>query len=452
MNLTRLFHLRGAQRPKFFISYRRDDSDTDADFLSERLARHFGKQQIFVDKDAIPIGKDFIETVEAAVASCDALLAVIGKQWLVASDGLERRLDDPNDIVRFEIASALCRDILVIPVLVRGARMPRPEELPGDLKNLTRRHAFEISRAHRREDVERLIVEIEKALAGQRAVRGQAHSQPVAARPVPAGVAREASRINTKLVAGLSAATLLTILVSLWLVGRSRTSIVSNPEATQPTVSSPSPSLEPSPTPEPSSALERSSTPQSPTQEATSESSPIGNEQPVEAAPGDTPIEILHRTSAPTPSPQPETPSLADEAAKKNGKFGKAATLDVETAVPSSLTLGSKPNNNSPVSSWPIENQLTLDDIEAFGGLGRGKVQTPIGGGREVRPPYRINSPYEGQSTLSPYAMPTTTSTPAIDLSPDAKYESYLRMRKLLGITGPPLPRPTPPPFRPRPK
>jgi len=45
-----------------------------------------------------------------------------------------RRLDDPNDFVRLEVASALARNIAVIPVLVHDAKMPHPDQLPDNLK------------------------------------------------------------------------------------------------------------------------------------------------------------------------------------------------------------------------------------------------------------------------------------------------------------------------------
>ena len=43
-------------------------------------------------------------------------------------------LDDPNDWVRIETAAALRRNILVVPVLVEGARLPDPASLPEELR------------------------------------------------------------------------------------------------------------------------------------------------------------------------------------------------------------------------------------------------------------------------------------------------------------------------------
>jgi len=78
---------------------------------------------------------------EEGVTKCGVLLVVIGREWVDAKDehGV-RRLNDPSDFVRIETASALKRDIPVIPVLVRGAQMPTPEQLPDDLKELAYRN------------------------------------------------------------------------------------------------------------------------------------------------------------------------------------------------------------------------------------------------------------------------------------------------------------------------
>src|ERR671916_92409 len=95
------------RRPRIFISYRRDDSEASTDLLLEQLVEHFGRKQIFVDVDDIPLGENFAEAIEKAVSSCDILLAVIGKQWLTITNGHERRLDNAEDFVRLEIVTAL---------------------------------------------------------------------------------------------------------------------------------------------------------------------------------------------------------------------------------------------------------------------------------------------------------------------------------------------------------
>src|SRR3954469_17154616 len=118
-----------------FISYRRDDTEGYAGRLFRDLRERFGKDAVFMDVAGIEPGRDFRRVIEQQVASCGVLLAMIGKNWLsvVDQDG-RRRLDDPYDFVRLETASALKRDIPVVPVLVHDAVMPRAEQLPDDLK------------------------------------------------------------------------------------------------------------------------------------------------------------------------------------------------------------------------------------------------------------------------------------------------------------------------------
>ena len=101
-----------------------------------------------MDVTAIEPGRDFRKAIDRSVATCSVLLAMIGQEWLNLKDSRGvRRLDDANDFVRIELALALRRDIPVVPVLVRGAKMPDAEQLPDDLKELAYRNAVELTHA-----------------------------------------------------------------------------------------------------------------------------------------------------------------------------------------------------------------------------------------------------------------------------------------------------------------
>ncbi len=146
-----------------FISYRRQDSQGSAGRLADTLKAQFAQNHIFRDIETIEPGVDFVEAIERALGSCVVLLAVIGPRWLSATDKLgRRRLDDPNDYTRIEIAAALQRKVRVIPVLVDGAAMPDAEDLPDDLKTLARRQASELSDKRWDFDVRQLVLTIEK--------------------------------------------------------------------------------------------------------------------------------------------------------------------------------------------------------------------------------------------------------------------------------------------------
>jgi hypothetical protein len=141
-----------------FISYRRDDSEGEAGRLYDDLIRVFRDPgAVFMDVSDIHPGKDFRQAIDDNVARCTVLLAVIGPEWTTIKDASgARRLDQPNDFVRLEIASALARGIDVIPVLVHGARMPTPAELPEPLQNLAYRNCVELTHVRWNSDVELL--------------------------------------------------------------------------------------------------------------------------------------------------------------------------------------------------------------------------------------------------------------------------------------------------------
>jgi len=118
-----------------------------------------------MDVDTIQPGLDFVDAIEVAVRETNVLIVVIGSAWLNAlNDSGIRRLDNPEDFVRLEIATALNQNIRVIPVLVEGATMPRSTDLPDDLKPLARRNAIEISHTRFHSDTQRLIQALELTL------------------------------------------------------------------------------------------------------------------------------------------------------------------------------------------------------------------------------------------------------------------------------------------------
>jgi formylglycine-generating enzyme required for sulfatase activity len=137
-----------------FISYRRGDSEGQARALSLELANYIGDKAVFMDVDSIALGRDFRQSLHDSLESCDAFLALIGPSWLDSKDAAgKRRLDDPTDFVRQEIATALKRNIPVTPVLLQDAQMPAEQSLPDDLKELAFRNGFELSPARWRSDV-----------------------------------------------------------------------------------------------------------------------------------------------------------------------------------------------------------------------------------------------------------------------------------------------------------
>jgi hypothetical protein len=152
---------------RVFISYRRGDTTIYAGRLFDGLSAALGDDQVFMDLDAIEPGADFVEHIEREVGNCEILVALIGRGWVDVTDADgNRRLEDPQDFVRLELATGLSRDIRVIPVLVQGATMPRADQLPDDLKSLARRNALEIGDERWRQDFARLLEVVQKVCQG----------------------------------------------------------------------------------------------------------------------------------------------------------------------------------------------------------------------------------------------------------------------------------------------
>ncbi|MDQ3917755.1 MAG: SUMF1/EgtB/PvdO family nonheme iron enzyme, partial [Acidobacteriota bacterium] len=163
------------------------------------------------DIDHIEPGDDFVQVIENAVGSCKILLAIIGRRWLLSADENSRRLDNPKDFVRLEIAAALNRNIRVIPILVQGASMPRPVDLPNELSKLSYRNALELSDLRWRHDVNKLIYVIEKILADGPEARATAlpkagDSKPRDAAPAKTSVVREPTPAATEIMTRPTAA------------------------------------------------------------------------------------------------------------------------------------------------------------------------------------------------------------------------------------------------------
>lgn len=147
---------------KVFISYRRDDSAGHTGRLYDSLEARFGGDNLFHDHSDIDSGQNFVTVIQDAVQASDVLLAVIGREWLTCTAGGGRRLDDPGDLVRTEICTALERGIPVVPVLVDKAIPVSAASLPAPLRPLATLDAHELTDERWTYDVGRLIAAMEK--------------------------------------------------------------------------------------------------------------------------------------------------------------------------------------------------------------------------------------------------------------------------------------------------
>ncbi len=125
---------------KLLVLYRPTDGAAMSQRICDRLAGQFGQGQVLKGVGAPSAGVSPTQHVDELMGKCSAQVVVIGRQWLdLADEQGQRLLDDPNDIVRLGIESALRRGMPIIPVLVDGAPMPSTVLLPESIQRLTRR-------------------------------------------------------------------------------------------------------------------------------------------------------------------------------------------------------------------------------------------------------------------------------------------------------------------------
>jgi hypothetical protein len=141
-----------------FISYRRQTAAGEARALFNELVARLGRNAVFMDVDSISLGRDFRGELQKTLAACDLMLVLIDKDWATArDDGGQIRLENASDFVRMEIEAALKRDIVVTPVLVKGAQMPAAEQLPAEISDLAYRNGFELSHGRWDSDVREML-------------------------------------------------------------------------------------------------------------------------------------------------------------------------------------------------------------------------------------------------------------------------------------------------------
>jgi serine/threonine protein kinase len=151
-----------------FISYRRDDTAGEAGRLYDRLVDTFTPDSVFMDVDSVLPGSDFYEVIDDNMSRCRVLLVLIGRRWLsIENSRGERRLDDPDDVVRVEVLAGLDRRITVIPVLVDDTPMPYRDQLPEPLGPLVRRNATRLRHESFRSDAARIVQTLQTILSGR---------------------------------------------------------------------------------------------------------------------------------------------------------------------------------------------------------------------------------------------------------------------------------------------
>ena len=141
------------KKRRIFISYRRTDAGI-TNYIQNKLSQEFGARRVFMDIRKIRPGENFVQRIEQELKSCEAVVAIIGRDWFkrVSNSGGQ----DLN-LLRAEVSAAFKSELNIIPVLVNGATMPLVEELPADLQELAYTQAVEIRESSIDYDINRLI-------------------------------------------------------------------------------------------------------------------------------------------------------------------------------------------------------------------------------------------------------------------------------------------------------
>jgi hypothetical protein len=142
---------------RIFISYRREDTAPAAGRVYDRLVRQLSESNVFFDVSAVGGGLDFEKEIASAINRSDAALIFIGDKWLEPIQPTnEIRIWEPNDYVRAEVRTVLARPIVVLPILVAGARMPKPAQLPEDIRAITTKNALPLRHESFDDDTENI--------------------------------------------------------------------------------------------------------------------------------------------------------------------------------------------------------------------------------------------------------------------------------------------------------
>lgn len=140
--LAAIAYWRAEYRRAVFISYRRADASSEAAHIASQLRRRFGRR-VFLDVHSLHPGDIFRSAIARTLRTCDAAVILIGPDWLSAADEHgTRRLDEPDDLVRIEVESAMESGALVIPVLLRGTGPPTVDHLPPSIATLESLNMF----------------------------------------------------------------------------------------------------------------------------------------------------------------------------------------------------------------------------------------------------------------------------------------------------------------------
>ena len=156
---------------KIFVSYRREPDQYVAGNLCRELRRQFGESQVIRDKESIEGGVSWKEYVLGEIDRDAVLLVLVGKDWSdIRHASGSRRLDNPEDPIRLEIADALRDGATIIPLLLENAQMPAAADLPPEIAPFAELNALKLRDGDWEPDVAKIVQRLERVGAKRIAV------------------------------------------------------------------------------------------------------------------------------------------------------------------------------------------------------------------------------------------------------------------------------------------
>lgn len=119
---------------RIFVCYRREDCPYAALLVHAKLAAQLGHQAVFIDTETIRPGDNWEARLETALAQCDVVVPIIGRNWCRSQPEMS---SGKKDYVEWEIETALQNNKTIIPLLVDGAQSPAAEQLPPPIRALS---------------------------------------------------------------------------------------------------------------------------------------------------------------------------------------------------------------------------------------------------------------------------------------------------------------------------
>lgn len=167
---------------ELFIISRAGDADHMTGHIINYLTQTFGTDDVTGTHIPVTVGADVRAEYEQRLSRGHAVAVLIGRRFFETN-----ALTNPVDAVRLALTSALRRQTVVIPVLIDGAILPDPRQLPTGLDALAYRSPMSVRDVPDfQRDMEELTGAIRQAvMAGRTTAAPRQPTPPPAVAAVP---------------------------------------------------------------------------------------------------------------------------------------------------------------------------------------------------------------------------------------------------------------------------